>query len=546
MIKLMIISALVLLICVTSTKILYKFGVPILLIFIVLGIIFGSDGVVGIYFDNYDLANKICSIALIFIMFYGGFGTNWNMAKPVAIPSIFMSSIGVIFTAGLTGIFCFLVFKTTLLEGLLIGSIVGSTDAASVFAILRSQRLNLKGSIASILEIESGSNDPCAYMLTIIILELMSSGNYGNIIPMVLGQIIVAILVAVILAKLSVYFLRHSKFEIESFYTIFITAIAILSYSLSEYFMGNGYLSVYIAGIIIGNSKIPHKKSIFQFFDGISWLMQIMLFFLLGLLAFPSRIPSVMIKGISISIFMILVARPIATFSILSWFKIPKKQQLFISWVGIRGAASIVFAIFAETYGVLIDNDIFHIIFFIALFSVAVQGTVIPRLAKKLDLIDNEESVLKTFNDYKEDKSTKLIEFTIDEHNSIANKTIMDANIPEDILVVMIKRKGDVFVPNGSTEILPGDTLVLSGNKLKHFNEYKEGKSTTLTEVAVEKSNDIVDKSIKEANIPDDVLIVMIKRNGEVIIPNGSTVILDGDILVITANNEEEIDSLII
>ena len=282
MIKLMIISALVLLICVTSTKILYKFGVPILLIFIVLGMIFGSDGVVGIYFDNYDLANKICSIALIFIMFYGGFGTNWNMAKPVAIPSIFMSSIGVIFTAGLTGIFCFLVFKTTLLEGLLIGSIVGSTDAASVFAILRSQRLNLKGSIASILEIESGSNDPCAYMLTIIILELMSSGNYGNIIPMVLGQIIVAILVAVILAKLSVYFLRHSKFEIESFYTIFITAIAILSYSLSEYFMGNGYLSVYIAGIIIGNSKIPHKKSIFQFFDGISWLMQIMLFFLLG------------------------------------------------------------------------------------------------------------------------------------------------------------------------------------------------------------------------------------------------------------------------
>ena len=546
MIKLMIISALVLLICVTSTKILYKFGVPILLIFIVLGMIFGSDGVVGIYFDNYDLANKICSIALIFIMFYGGFGTNWNMAKPVAIPSIFMSSIGVIFTAGLTGIFCFLVFKTTLLEGLLIGSIVGSTDAASVFAILRSQRLNLKGSIASILEIESGSNDPCAYMLTIIILELMSSRNYGNIIPMVLGQIIVAILVAVILAKLSVYFLRHSKFEIESFYTIFITAIAILSYSLSEYFMGNGYLSVYIAGIIIGNSKIPHKKSIFQFFDGISWLMQIMLFFLLGLLAFPSRIPSVMIKGISISIFMILVARPIATFSILSWFKIPKKQQLFISWVGIRGAASIVFAIFAETYGVLIDNDIFHIIFFIALFSVAVQGTVIPRLAKKLDLIDNEESVLKTFNDYKEDKSTKLIEFTIDEHNSIANKTIMDANIPEDILVVMIKRKGDVFVPNGSTEILAGDTLVLSGNKLKHFNEYKEGKSTTLTEVAVEKSNDIVDKSIKEANIPDDVLIVMIKRNGEVIIPNGSTVILDGDILVITANNEEEIDSLII
>ena len=546
MIELMIICALVLLMCVTSTKILYKFGVPILLIFIVLGMFFGSDGVVGIYFDNYDLANKISAIALIFIMFYGGFGTNWSMAKPVAIPSIFMSSLGVVLTAGLTGLFCFLVFKTTLLEGLLIGSIVGSTDAASVFAILRSQKLNLKGSIASILEIESGSNDPFAYMLTIIILGLMSHGTYGNIVPMVLGQIIIGILVAVILAKLSIYLLRHAEFEIESFYSIFITAIAILAYSLSEYFNGNGYLCVYIAGIIIGNSKIPHKKSIYQFFDGISWLMQIMLFFLLGLLAFPSRIPSVMVKGISISIFMILVARPVATFSILSWFKIPIKQQIFIAWVGIRGAASIVFAIFAETYGVPIDNDIFHIIFFIALFSVAVQGTIIPRLSEKLDLIDSEESVLKTFNDYKEDKSTKLIELTIDEQHIIANKTIMDANIPEDILVVMIKRKGDVFVPNGSTKILPGDILVLAGNKLNCFNEYKEEKSTTLTEISVDGNSSIVNKSIKDAEFPDDVLIVMIKRKGEILIPNGSTVILAEDILVITSNNVEEIDNLVI
>ena len=546
MIKLMIICALVLLMCITSTKILYKFGVPILFIFIVFGMLFGSDGIVGIHFNNYQLANKVSAIALVFIIFYGGFGTNWNIAKPVVVPSIFMSSLGVVITAGLTGLVCCLVFKTTLLEGLLIGAIVGSTDAASVFAILRSQRLNLKGSIASILEIESGSNDPIAYMITVIILGAMSKGTYGNILSMVLNQIIVGVLVAVILAKLSVYLLRHAKFEIESFYPIGITAIAILSYSLSEYFSGNGYLSVYITGIIIGNSKIPHKKSIFEFFDGISWLMQIMLFFLLGLLAFPSRIPSVMIKCILISVFMILVARPVATFSILTWFKIPIKHKIFISWVGIRGAASIVFAIFAETYGVVINNDIFHIIFFIALFSVAAQGAVTPILAKKLDLIDGEESVLKTFNDYKENKSTKLIEVTIDENNIIANKTIMDANIPDDILVVMIKRKGDVFVPNGSTEIMPGDILVLCGNKFKFFNEYKEEKSTTLTEISISDKSNIVNKSIKDANLPNDILIVMIKRDGEVLIPNGSTIILADDILVITSNNIEEVDNLII
>ena len=333
MIKLMIICALVLLMCITSTKILYKFGVPILLIFIVFGMLFGSDGVVGIYFNDYELVSEVSTIALIFIMFYGGFGTNWSMAKPVSIQAIFMSTLGVVFTAILTGLFCFFVFKTTLLEGLLIGSIVGSTDAASVFAILRSQRLNLKGSIASMLELESGSNDPFAYMLTVIILGVIAGGGYGNIIPMILKQVIVGIIVSVVLAKLSIYLLRHAKFEIEGFYPIFITAIAVLSYSLSEYFSGNGYLSVYITGIIIGNAKIPHKKSMFQFFDSISWIMQITLFFLLGLLAFPSKIPSVMVKGISISIFMILIARPVAIFSILYWFKTPIKEKIFISWV---------------------------------------------------------------------------------------------------------------------------------------------------------------------------------------------------------------------
>lgn len=546
MVNLMILCALVLLICITSTKILYRFGVPILLIFIVLGMLFGSDGIVGIYFDNYQLASSICSIALIFIMFYGGFGTNWNMAKPVAVQSILMSSLGVVITAGLTGLFCLFIFKTTILEGLLIGSIIASTDAAAVFAILRSQKLNLKGSIASILEIESGSNDPFAYMLTIIILGLMSNGGYGDIIPMLLSQIILGIVVSIVLSKLSIYLLRNVKFEIESFYPIFITAIAVLAYSLSEYLGGNGYLSVYITGIIIGNSKIPHKKSIFQFFDGVSWLMQILLFFLLGLLAFPSKIPSVMIKGVSISIFMIFIARPIATFSILNWFKVPIKQQLFISWVGIRGAASIVFAIFAITYGIPINYDIFHIIFFMALFSVAVQGTLIPDVARKLDLIDDEESVLKTFNDYKEDKSTKLVEFTISNNNPIANKSIMDANIPEDILVVMIRRKGDVFVPNGSTIILPGDTLVLSGNSLINFNDYKEGKSTNLMEIYVNDKSNIVNKSIKNSNIADDILIVMIKRKDKVIIPNGNTIIMPEDILVVTGNDLRSMENMVI
>ena len=476
MTELMIISGLVLIICITSTKVLYKFGVPMLFIFIVLGMLFGSDGLVGIYFDNFELTKQLCSLALVFIMFYGGFGTKWKLAKPVATPSILMSSLGVIITAGLTGLFCYLVVKTSMLEGLLIGTIVASTDAASVFAVLRAQKLNLKGSLASFLEVESGSNDPIAYMSTLIILSMMENGgalSLSIVVPLVIKQILFGLVIGLLLAKVTVFILRHANFEIEGFYAILVTAVAILSYSLSEFLGGNGYLSVYITGIIIGNSKIPKKKSMFHFFDGISWIMQIGLFFILGLLSFPSKIPYVTGTAISISLFMIFIARPLATFLILSPFKFTVKEKLLISWVGLRGAASVVFAIFAVTYGVNIENDIFHIIFFIALFSVVIQGTLIPTLANKLDLVNNEEegSVLKTFTDYTEEIYSELLEFTITEESNLKNKMIMDANIPEEILIVMIKRGNQVLVPKGSVLIKEGDKLVLSGNNIERLIE---------------------------------------------------------------------------
>lgn len=476
MTELMIISGLVLIICITSTKVLYKFGVPMLFIFIVLGMLFGSDGLVGIYFDNFELTKQLCSLALVFIMFYGGFGTKWKLAKPVATPSILMSSLGVIITAGLTGLFCYLVVKTSMLEGLLIGTIVASTDAASVFAVLRAQKLNLKGSLASFLEVESGSNDPIAYMSTLIILSMMKNGgalSLSIVVPLVIKQILFGLVIGLLLAKVTVFILRHANFEIEGFYAILVTAVAILSYSLSEFLGGNGYLSVYITGIIIGNSKIPKKKSMFHFFDGISWIMQIGLFFILGLLSFPSKIPYVTGTAISISLFMIFIARPLATFLILSPFKFTVKEKLLISWVGLRGAASVVFAIFAVTYGVNIENDIFHIIFFIALFSVVIQGTLIPTLANKLDLVNNEEegSVLKTFTDYTEEINSELLEFTITEESNLKNKMIMDANIPEEILIVMIKRGNQVLVPKGSVLIKEGDKLVLSGNNIERLIE---------------------------------------------------------------------------
>lgn len=469
MVELMIIGGLILLICISSSKILYRFGVPMLLIFIVLGMLFGSDGLGGIYFDNYNLTSTICSLALVFIMFYGGFGTNWNTARKSAVPSILMSSFGVIITAGLTGLFCYFVLGTNLLEGLLIGAVAGSTDAASVFSILRSQKLNLKGTLAPLLEIESGSNDPIAYMLAIIILTLMSNAGASLILPMLIKQIVFGLLIGSILAILAVKIMRIVNFEVEGFYTIYVTAIAILSYAISEYFGGNGFLSVYMAGIIIGNSKIPHKKSLYHFFDGVSWIMQIALFFILGLLSFPSKLPQVLGISVAISLFMMFVARPLATFIILDRFDYSNKEKVFISWVGLRGAASIAFAIFSVTYGVNIENDLFHIIFFIALFSVGIQGTLIPIVARKLDLVDDNTPVLRTFNDYKEDKKTKILEVNVESDNKWAGKSIMDADIPEEVLIVMIRRNEEVIVPKGSTIINIDDTLVLAANNFDNL-----------------------------------------------------------------------------
>ena len=471
MIMPLIIASVVVLICIFSSKVLYKFGVPSLLIFILLGMVFGSEGIVGIPFENYRIAEQLGSLGLIFIIFYGGFCTNWKIAKPVVGKAVLMSTLGVIITAGLTGLFCRVVLKVSLLEGLLIGSIVASTDAAAVFSILRSQKLNLKDGLASLLEIESGSNDPIAYMLAITILSLIKGGGEQSTLQLLIFQIFFGLLIGVVLAKVSAWILKNITFEIEGLYPVFVIAIAILTYSMSSWIGGNGYLSVYIAGILIGNSKIQNKKSLVKFLDGISWLMQIMLFFILGLLSFPSHLQSVLVPGILIALFLIFVARPIATFGILSPLKVPLKHQLFVSWVGIRGASSIVFAILAVTNEAVIKSDIFHIVFFVALFSVALQGTLIAPIAKKLDLVDNDTAVLKTFNDYQEESNTKLVELEITPKNKWVNKTIMNANIPEDILVVMIKRAENVVYPNGSTMIKSGDILVLGGNNFEFIDD---------------------------------------------------------------------------
>ena len=333
----LLISAIILIACVIGSKLSTRFGVPTLVFFIGLGMLFGSDGLFKIHFEDYSLAEKICSAALIFIMFYGGFGTKWKTARPIAKQAVLLSTFGVFITAALTGIFCHLILGLPPLEGLLIGAVLSSTDAASVFSILRSQKLNLKYSTAPMLEIESGSNDPCAYMLTIILLtSIGSSLNFFDISYLIFAQFAYGIIIGVILAFIASLILKNVQFGENGFYSIFLVAIALAAYALPSLVDGNGYLSTYIAGIILGNQNIPKKKNLVNFFDAFNGMMQMLIFFLLGLLVFPSKLPYYFVPALFIAIFLTFIARPITMAILLTPFKAPLNQQLIMSWAGLR------------------------------------------------------------------------------------------------------------------------------------------------------------------------------------------------------------------
>ncbi len=457
------IAALILLVCAISSKVLYRYGIPILVLFLAIGMLMGSEGLGGIYFDNSEMAKTICNLALLFIIFSGGFDTNWKTARSVALASGVLATVGVVLTAFLVGVFAHFALGFSLLEGMLLGSIISSTDAASVFSILRSQKVSLKNNLAPMLEMESGSNDPMAYMLTVIFLGMIT-GEGHNVGLLLLTQILVGVLFGVLVARGALWLINRIDLEIDGLYSILVIGVALLSYSGANLLSGNGFLAVYITGLIMGNSKLIHKISLVRYFDGLSWLMQILLFMTLGLLVFPSRLISVALMGILVGAFLIFVARPLAVFLLLTIFKRPIKEQLLVSWVGFRGAASIVFATYPLSAGLPMAEEIFNIVFFVAVASVLVQGTLFIPLAKKLDLVEEEETILKTFTDYSGEIYAELLEVAIPEGSSMDKTAIMNLDIPSNVLIVMIKRDEKIITPSGKTVLRAGDILMLAGD----------------------------------------------------------------------------------
>ena len=523
----LVLSATIIFACIIANKISRKLGVPTLLLFILLGIFFRM----GTFFEDvtvsYPLAEKVCSIALMFIIFYGGFSTRWRAARPVAVKAIVLSSLGTVLTAAITAVFCHWILGMSLMEGLVIGSVLGSTDAASVFFILRSRRLNLKDGSASLLEVESGSNDPFAYMMTIIALSAMDGSLSGPaILRLLIFQLGIGVAGGFLIGFLSGYILKKKANWSDGLDTVFVFGAALLSYALPDVLGGNGYLSTYIAGIVIGNHELQNKKNLVNFFDGLTGLMQMILFFLLGLLAYPARMKAAVVPSIAVALILTFIARPAAVAILLLPFKVKLRQYLVLSWAGLRGAASIVFAIMAVNSMQNATYDIFHIVLCVVIFSILLQGSLLPVLAQRLDMIDTASDVMRTFSDYTEEHQMQFLQCEIDASHPWAHHMISQIDLLPNTLIAVVLHEGKTVVPHGDTVVEPGDIVLLCTEGVADLPD------VTLKEITISEDHRWCGKYLYQARIPDNIIVLMVKRSGAYIVPDGNTRLARGDVVV--------------
>ncbi|MEQ8219894.1 MAG: potassium/proton antiporter [Arenibacter sp.] len=473
--NIVLVGSILLFISIVVGKTSYKFGVPTLILFLAIGMLAGSDGIGGIRFDDPKIAQFIGIVSLNFILFSGGLDTNWDAVKPIIKEGLVLSTLGVLLTALTLGTFVWFITDFTIYESMLLGSIVSSTDAAAVFSILRSKSLALKTNLRPTLELESGSNDPMAYVLTLAFLTLVVHQDQSifSIIPLFLQQMILGAAAGFGFGKLSKYIINNIKLDFEGLYPVLAISLMFITFSATDFVGGNGFLAIYICAVYLGNQDLIHKKTILKMFDGLAWLMQIVLFLTLGLLVFPSQIIPYIGIGLLISLFLIIVARPISVFLSLIFFKMRMKRRFYISWVGLRGAVPIVFATYPLLAGIDKAHMIFNIVFFISVTSILIQGTTLSIVAKWLGVAIPEKAKKLTTTDllFSENPKTIMREITVGTDCYAANKKIVELGFPKNAIIAMIKRGDKYITPNGSTEIKSDDTLIVLADQQRIIDE---------------------------------------------------------------------------
>lgn len=454
----------------------YRFGIPTLLLFLLVGMAFGSDGL-GIQFNSASDAQFIGMMALSIILFSGGMDTRYSDIKPVLKQGILLSTVGVLVTTLLTGLFIYFLsnhtqanIELTLLVSLLLAATMSSTDSASVFSLLRYQRMNLKYNLRPMLELESGSNDPMAYMLTIVLIQVIGSGSNFDIV-IILKDLFLQFLFGGVLGyafgKFSVWLINKIELSNSSLYPILLLSIIFITFTLTDLVKGNGYLAVYIAGMIVGNARLAYRKETNTFMNGLTWLFQIIMFLTLGLLVNPHEMIDIAVTALLIGIFIILIARPVSVFLCLLPFKgISNKARIFISWVGLRGAVPIIFATYPVIAQIPGSNQLFNTVFFITLLSLIIQGMTISKMARWLKLDLPEEKEGNEFGvELPEEIDTHLNDITLTEDMLTVGNRLADMNIPKGTLVMLIKRGNEFIIPNGQIELHAGDKLLVMSEK---------------------------------------------------------------------------------
>lgn len=462
-------AALLLLLGVAASKASERLGVPALLLFLALGMAAGSEGPGGIYFDDPWLAQFLGVIALIAILFSGGLDTHWPSVRPVLWPALALSTVGVLLTAVAVGAFASYVVGFSLLDGLLLGAIVSSTDAAAVFAVLRARAVSLKGNLQPLLELESGSNDPMAVFLTtaLLLLLVQPTASILDLGPMFVQQMLLGGAIGYGMGYLTMGIVNRIRLEYGGLYPVLTLSLVLATYGGTTALGGNGFLAVYVAGIVMGNANFIHKRSVEQFHDGLAWLMQIAMFLALGLLVYPSRLLPVAGTALLTALFLVFVARPLAVFVTLAPSRLRSREKAMVAWVGLRGAVPIILATFpllARTPGATL---IFDVVFFTVLISVLVQGPSIVPVAKLLRVHAprRQRPHHPIMLDTAEGVDTDLLELIVPPNADVIGKPLVAIPFPRGSLATLIGRDEAFIVPSGDTVLHEGDVVLVLSTK---------------------------------------------------------------------------------
>ena len=478
-----LVGALLLFVAVMAGKVAYRFGAPALLLFLGVGMLFGLN---FISYRSVEMTQFVGMIALCIILFTGGMDTKFSEIKPIIGPGVVLATAGVVMTAFVLAGFVWLVAPWLGIEipfalALLLASTMSSTDSASVFSILRSKKQGLKQNLRPLLELESGSNDPMAYMMTILLISVVSNTSSGVGLGMsvvfFVVQMVVGALSGYLIGRLAVWTINRIKLANHSLYSVLLLAFIFFSFAFTDLIKGNGYLAVYLSGLVIGNHKLEQKRPLTVFFDGFTWLMQIVMFLTLGLFVNSNELlePRVLILGGLVGAFMILVARPLTVFTCLLPFrKFTTKARLYVSWVGLRGAVPILFAIYPLMAHVENAGLLFNVVFLGTIISLLVQGTTVSGMANLLGLAYEErESAFSV--DMHQDMKSALTEVEVNETMLESGHTLKDITLPENTLVMMVCRDGEYFVPQGKTELKLGDKLLVISDRSEELaTTYKD------------------------------------------------------------------------